>query len=137
MRARVTAPEERYRLLASTDRFERVLAAADLCVCRAGGSVFELAACAAPAILVPYPYATADHQRLNAEHFARAGAGRSWSRTPSSTPARLRAEVAGPAGRSPHGSPRWRGRCARAARPDAAADVADELLALAGHEAAA
>ena len=32
VRERVTAPEERYRLLASTDRFERVLAAADLCV---------------------------------------------------------------------------------------------------------
>ena len=44
VRARVTASEERYRLLASTERFERVLAAADLCVCRAGGSIFELAA---------------------------------------------------------------------------------------------
>ena len=44
-----------------------------------GGSVFELAACGAPAILVPYPYATADHQAPNAEHYAaggRRGAGR-------------------------------------------------------------
>ena len=50
------------------------MAAADLVVARAGGSVAELAALGRPAILVPYPYATADHQRKNAEWMARAGA---------------------------------------------------------------
>src|SRR5262249_10847553 len=73
-RGLVSAPPERYHLFATTDRFDRVLAAADLCIGRAGGSVFELAAAAVPAILVPYPYATADHQRRNAEHYAAAGA---------------------------------------------------------------
>ena len=38
------------------------LAAGDLVIARAGGSVFEIAAAGRPAILVPYPHATADHQ---------------------------------------------------------------------------
>ena len=36
-------------------------------------SVWEIAAAGRPAILVPYPFATGDHQALNAEHFVRAG----------------------------------------------------------------
>ena len=38
-----------------------------------GSSVLELAAAGKPAILVPYPFATGDHQAKNAEHFVRAG----------------------------------------------------------------
>ena len=41
---------------------------------RAGGSVFELAAAGLPAILVPYPHATADHQTANARFMEKAGA---------------------------------------------------------------
>jgi len=49
--------------------------AADFVVCRAGaGTVFELAAVGKPALLVPYPYAANDHQRLNAEAAVQAGA---------------------------------------------------------------
>ena len=69
----VTAPPERYRVIETTDRFWTVLAAADLGVSRAGGTVWELAAAGLPALLVPYPHATGDHQRANAEHFAAAG----------------------------------------------------------------
>ena len=69
----VTAPPDRYQVLETTDRFWNVLAAADLCVSRAGGTVWELAAAGLPALLVPYPHATGDHQRANAEHFAGAG----------------------------------------------------------------
>jgi UDP-N-acetylglucosamine--N-acetylmuramyl-(pentapeptide) pyrophosphoryl-undecaprenol N-acetylglucosamine transferase len=56
------------------DDFARALAAADLAVARAGGSVFELAANGLPAILIPYPHAAGDHQRSNARWMADAGA---------------------------------------------------------------
>jgi len=56
------------------DEFGDALAAADLVVARAGGSVFEIAASGTPAILVPYPYASADHQTANARWMADAGA---------------------------------------------------------------
>ncbi len=49
--------------------------AADVVLCRAGASTLaELAAQRAPAVLVPYPHAAADHQDANARAFARAGA---------------------------------------------------------------
>lgn len=52
-------------------------AAADLVVGRAGASTTaELAALAKPCILVPYPYATDNHQMQNARAFEEAGAGR-------------------------------------------------------------
>jgi UDP-N-acetylglucosamine--N-acetylmuramyl-(pentapeptide) pyrophosphoryl-undecaprenol N-acetylglucosamine transferase len=50
------------------------MAAADLVVARSGGSVAELAALGKPAILVPYPHATADHQRKNAREMVAGGA---------------------------------------------------------------
>jgi UDP-N-acetylglucosamine--N-acetylmuramyl-(pentapeptide) pyrophosphoryl-undecaprenol N-acetylglucosamine transferase len=65
---------ERYRLVAYTDRLAAAMAAADLVVARSGGSVAELAALGRPAILVPYPHATADHQRKNARWMVDGGA---------------------------------------------------------------
>ncbi len=62
-----------YLLMAQTAHFGDVLAAADIAVSRAGGTVWELAAAGTPSILVPYPHATADHQTLNARHFERGG----------------------------------------------------------------
>ena len=64
----------RYTLLAFEPDLGDALAAADLVLARAGASVFELAAAARPAILVPYPHATRRHQHANAEWMARAGA---------------------------------------------------------------
>ncbi len=64
---------ERYRLVPYTDRLAAAMAAADLVVARSGGSVAEIAALGRPAILVPYPYATADHQRKNAREMVEAG----------------------------------------------------------------
>lgn len=50
-------------------------AAADFAICRAGAiTLAELAAMGVPALLVPYPFAANDHQRLNAEAFTRAEA---------------------------------------------------------------
>jgi UDP-N-acetylglucosamine--N-acetylmuramyl-(pentapeptide) pyrophosphoryl-undecaprenol N-acetylglucosamine transferase len=48
--------------------------AADFAIARAGAStIFELAAVGKPALLVPYPHAANDHQRLNAEAMVQAG----------------------------------------------------------------
>ena len=74
-----------YVLMPQTDRFGDVLAAADIAVSRAGGTVWELAAAGTPSILVPYPYATADHQTLNARHFERGRRRDRGRRTPTST----------------------------------------------------
>jgi UDP-N-acetylglucosamine--N-acetylmuramyl-(pentapeptide) pyrophosphoryl-undecaprenol N-acetylglucosamine transferase len=63
-----------YRLEPYVTPFADALAAADLAIARSGGSVFELAAAGMPSILVPYPYATADHQTGNARWMADAGA---------------------------------------------------------------
>jgi len=50
-------------------------ARADLLVCRSGAStVAEIAAAGKPAVFVPFPRAADDHQRVNAEALARAGA---------------------------------------------------------------
>ena len=58
-----------------SDRMELVLAAADLAVCRSGGTtVAELAVVGVPAVLVPLPIATRDHQTANAGPLVRAGA---------------------------------------------------------------
>lgn len=52
------------------------LAEAHLVICRAGAStVAEVTVVGRPAILVPYPHATDDHQTANAEALVRAGGG--------------------------------------------------------------
>ena len=56
------------------DRVELAYAAADVALCRAGAAtVMELAAVGLPSILVPYPYARANHQEANARALADAG----------------------------------------------------------------
>ena len=64
----------RYRLEPYLENLPDAIAAADLVISRAGGSVFELAAIGRPSILVPYPHATGDHQAKNARWMAEAGA---------------------------------------------------------------
>ncbi|MDI6703357.1 MAG: undecaprenyldiphospho-muramoylpentapeptide beta-N-acetylglucosaminyltransferase [bacterium] len=50
-------------------------AASDLVICRAGATtISELTKCLLPCILIPYPYATSDHQRINAEVLEKKGA---------------------------------------------------------------
>ncbi|HET8815782.1 MAG TPA: UDP-N-acetylglucosamine--N-acetylmuramyl-(pentapeptide) pyrophosphoryl-undecaprenol N-acetylglucosamine transferase [Solirubrobacterales bacterium] len=65
---------DRYTLLAYEPDLGDALAAADLVLGRSGGSIFEVAATGRPAILVPYPHATADHQSANAEWMRAGGA---------------------------------------------------------------
>jgi UDP-N-acetylglucosamine--N-acetylmuramyl-(pentapeptide) pyrophosphoryl-undecaprenol N-acetylglucosamine transferase len=65
------------RVLPTLERMELALAIADVAVARAGANtIHELAACAIPSILVPYPHATDDHQLANARELEGAGAAR-------------------------------------------------------------
>src|SRR5262249_45652785 len=57
------------------DDMPAAFARADLVVCRSGAStVAEIAAAGKPAVFVPFPRAADDHQRVNAEAFAKSGA---------------------------------------------------------------
>jgi UDP-N-acetylglucosamine--N-acetylmuramyl-(pentapeptide) pyrophosphoryl-undecaprenol N-acetylglucosamine transferase len=123
--SRLTRPD--YRLFAFTEEFGAALGASDLVLSRAGGSVWEVAAAGKPAVLIPGLFATGDHQTKNARFFEQAGA------------AVVVAE--GDAGRAPDvirsllDDPRRLGDMSRAmlsvARPDAADEIAEELVALA------
>jgi UDP-N-acetylglucosamine--N-acetylmuramyl-(pentapeptide) pyrophosphoryl-undecaprenol N-acetylglucosamine transferase len=96
--------------------------------------VFELAQYGLPAVLIPYPHASGNHQAANARWMERTGAA---TVLPDAelTPERLRAEVDALVGDEPR-------RAAMAAasralaRPDAARTIAREVLAAAGHEPA-
>jgi UDP-N-acetylglucosamine--N-acetylmuramyl-(pentapeptide) pyrophosphoryl-undecaprenol N-acetylglucosamine transferase len=123
---------EHYRLHAYIDSFADALAAADLAVGRAGGAVFELAAAGLPSILVPYPYATADHQALNARHMERAGAAVVIPDSELEGP-RLAREV-GALLAAPERLRAMEKAAREAARPDAAQRIARATLALAGGE---
>jgi UDP-N-acetylglucosamine--N-acetylmuramyl-(pentapeptide) pyrophosphoryl-undecaprenol N-acetylglucosamine transferase len=117
-----------YRLFPYIAPFADALAAADLVAARAGGSVLELAAVGLPAILVPYPHATADHQTLNARHMERAGAAVAVPDDELDGP-RLAREVAALLG-APQRLAEMSRAARAAARPDAAERIADELIAL-------
>ena len=70
-------------------QFER----ADLLICRSGATTAaEVAAAGKAAIFIPFPFATDDHQRKNAEAFERVGAGRMILQK-DLTPARLAEEL--------------------------------------------
>lgn len=57
------------------DDMPRAIAESDLVVGRAGaGAVSEITAVGRPSLLVPYPFASGDHQRINAEYLQNAGA---------------------------------------------------------------
>ena len=68
------AEEERWQVMGYQDRMGETLAAADVIVSRAGAtSLAEISARAIPALLVPSPHATADHQTTNARAYVDAG----------------------------------------------------------------
>ncbi len=69
------AEEKRYILKDYEDNMGAALAAADLVVSRAGASsLAEISAHALPAVLIPYSYATANHQEANAKEYVERGA---------------------------------------------------------------
>jgi UDP-N-acetylglucosamine--N-acetylmuramyl-(pentapeptide) pyrophosphoryl-undecaprenol N-acetylglucosamine transferase len=123
-------PPANYDLREYITPFGDALAAADLTVARAGGSIFEVAAHGLPAILVPYPHAAADHQTANAKWMVDAGAA---TLIPDAdvTPQRLDDEV-GALLNDPARLAAMAQASRGLARPDAARDIAREVLAAAG-----
>ena len=125
IRAQITRDD--YLLMASTQDFGAALAAPDLAISRAGGTVWELAAAGTPSVLVPYPHATGDHQTANALRFER-GDGvvvvpeEELDRVPA-----LVEELLADTDRLA----RMRQAMLSMARPNAADEIAEELIALA------
>lgn len=65
----------RYFLKSYLNNLYEILSAADFVICRSGATTLaEVSALGLPALLVPYPFATDDHQTKNAAHFVEAGA---------------------------------------------------------------
>jgi UDP-N-acetylglucosamine--N-acetylmuramyl-(pentapeptide) pyrophosphoryl-undecaprenol N-acetylglucosamine transferase len=125
LRGRVRRPD--YRLFAFTEEFGAALGASDLVLARAGGSVWEVAAAAKPAVLVPGDFATGDHQTKNARYFEEGGGAvvvpeREVSRAPDV----VRSLLADPARLE-----EMSGAMRKLARPNAADEIAEELVALA------
>ena len=69
--------QQRYHAVPYIENMGDLLATADLVVSRAGASsIAEISAAAVPSILVPYPFATADHQTVNAQFLVGAKAAK-------------------------------------------------------------
>jgi UDP-N-acetylglucosamine--N-acetylmuramyl-(pentapeptide) pyrophosphoryl-undecaprenol N-acetylglucosamine transferase len=117
---------QRYTLLPYEPDLGDSLAAADLVLARSGGSIFEVIAVGRPAILAPFPFATADHQSANAEWMRSGGAAEVIPDAELSAE-RLAAEVEAVLG----DEARLQSMAAAAralAKPDAARRIADEVL---------
>jgi UDP-N-acetylglucosamine--N-acetylmuramyl-(pentapeptide) pyrophosphoryl-undecaprenol N-acetylglucosamine transferase len=123
------APGPHYDLRGYISDFGEALLASDLVIARSGGSIFEIAAVGRPAVLIPYPYATADHQTANAKYMEEAGAA---IVIPDDelTAARLAAEVGGLLADPGRLSAMARASAALA-KPDAAREIAREVQAAA------
>jgi UDP-N-acetylglucosamine--N-acetylmuramyl-(pentapeptide) pyrophosphoryl-undecaprenol N-acetylglucosamine transferase len=123
------APGPHYDLRGYISEFGEALLASDLVIARSGGSIFEIAAAGRPAVLIPYPHATADHQTANAKYMEEAGAA---IVIPDDelTPARLAAEVGGLLA-DPGRLTAMARAAAAVAKPDAAREIAQEVLAAA------
>jgi UDP-N-acetylglucosamine--N-acetylmuramyl-(pentapeptide) pyrophosphoryl-undecaprenol N-acetylglucosamine transferase len=120
----LTSPGPGYVLLDYLTPFGIALAASDAAVARSGGSVFELAQYGLPSVLIPYPHASADHQSSNARWMADAGAARILLDA-ELTPERLRKETDAIL----QDREAMSQAALRLARPNAARDIAHEILA--------
>jgi UDP-N-acetylglucosamine--N-acetylmuramyl-(pentapeptide) pyrophosphoryl-undecaprenol N-acetylglucosamine transferase len=101
--------------------------ASDIALARAGGSVWELAAAGLPAVLVPGAFATGDHQEKNARWFADAGGAVVVPETEAARAPRVVEELLDDTDRLAGMAVAMRA----VAKPDAAEEIADELVSLA------
>jgi len=129
-RLAATPNRDRYTLLDYEPNLGDALAAADLVVARSGGSIFEVVAAGRPAVLIPYPFATGDHQTANAEWMRAAGAA-SVIVDADLSAVRLAAEVTHVL-EEPARLETMASAARGLAKPDAARRIADEVLEAAG-----
>lgn len=125
-------PTDRVEVAPYIDDMAGALRAADLVVCRAGAmTLAELQATGRPAVLVPFPHATDDHQLRNAEDCAQAGAARLLpdDRCDGATLVAVVDELLN----DPSGLAKMAAAARALARPQAAVNIATDLLDLAGH----
>ena len=123
------SPGPHYDLRGYISNFGAALLASDLVVARAGGSIFEITAHGRPAVLIPYPYATANHQAANARFMEQAGAAIVIPDEQLTAP-RLAQEVGGLLADRPR-LEAMSHAAAALAQPEAAREIANELLAAA------
>jgi UDP-N-acetylglucosamine--N-acetylmuramyl-(pentapeptide) pyrophosphoryl-undecaprenol N-acetylglucosamine transferase len=125
LRPRVTRLD--YVLVPVLDGLGAAYGAADLALMRSGSTVWELAAAGVPAVLVPYPFATGDHQTKNARYFEAAGAAILVPETELGSAAELVRSLVD----DPRRLTEMSAAMKRVAKPDAAETIAEELMALA------
>jgi UDP-N-acetylglucosamine--N-acetylmuramyl-(pentapeptide) pyrophosphoryl-undecaprenol N-acetylglucosamine transferase len=117
------------RVLPFIEKMETAYAAADLAICRAGAmTIAELTICGLPAIFIPFPYATDDHQTANAKSLCDAGAA-SMIKDSDLNASSLLAEIHRIL-ESPDLQITMRASMSRLAKPDAAKRIADIALNL-------
>jgi len=110
------------------------LAEAHLVIARAGAStIAELTAAGRPAILIPLPIATDDHQTVNAREMAKAGGARMIVQS-EFTPEVLAAQIEAIAG-DPQALSNAAERALSVGRPHATSDLADLVERIAGGKA--
>ena len=130
---RLSTANPRHKIIGYVDDMWRYLAAADVVVSRAGaGSLFDTAAVGRAAILVPFPYATGDHQLHNASYFTEKGAAELLLDS-EVTAATLRERVEDLLNNKKRRE-ELAGRIRALATPEAADEVAERLLRAAGKE---
>jgi UDP-N-acetylglucosamine--N-acetylmuramyl-(pentapeptide) pyrophosphoryl-undecaprenol N-acetylglucosamine transferase len=125
LRSLVSRPD--YVLLPVLDGLGAAYGAADLALMRSGSTVWELAAAGVPAVLVPYPFATGDHQTKNARYFEGTGGAivipeSELGRAPETVRSLLD---------DPDRLAKMSAAMRSVSRPDAAERIAEELTALA------
>jgi UDP-N-acetylglucosamine--N-acetylmuramyl-(pentapeptide) pyrophosphoryl-undecaprenol N-acetylglucosamine transferase len=125
LRSRASRPD--YLLQPFMEQIGIAYGAADVVLARAGGSVWELAAAGLPAVLVPGAFATGQHQEKNARWFADAGGAVVVPEAESARAPEVVEELLGDADRLAAMAAAMRA----VAKPDAAEQIADELVSLA------
>ena len=125
LRGRVSRPD--YLLRPFIEEIGLAYGAADVVLARAGGSVWELAAAGLPAVLVPGEFATGRHQEKNARWFAEAGGAIVVPEAEAGRAPGVVEELLADPGRLETMAAAMRA----SAKPDAAEEIADELVGLA------